>query len=173
MLVAVLEACRIPNAARRYSGSNETQDQPAASPSAGSHARNMHDGKHPVVAAGVLAYLPEELLQAGNRRTAATRLQAFMGNDPRLQQSGQWTGQIKMSKRGVEMLRTAFFQAAFSASQHDPELKAFYERKRAENKKHEVALTHLMRILTRRLVAVLRSEQPYRPKEVFPLQNAA
>jgi len=129
-------------------------------------------GFGPVVAASVLAHLPEELLHAGNRRTAATRLQAFMGNDPRLQQSGQWTGQIKMSKRGVELLRTAFFQAAFSASQHDPELKAFYQRKRTEGKKHEVALSHLMRILTRRLVAVLRSEQPYRPKEVF-LKNAA
>jgi len=71
-----------------------------------------------------------------------------MGNDPRLQQSGQWEGHVKMSKRGVEPLRTAFFQAAFSASQHDPELKAFYLRKRAAGKKHEVALSHLMRILT-------------------------
>jgi transposase len=129
-------------------------------------------GFGPIIGARVLAYLPAELLSSGNRRTAATRLQAFMGNDPRLQQSGQWTGQIKMSKRGVEMLRTAFFQAAFSAAQHDPELKAFYQRKRTEGKRHEVALSHLMRILTRRLVAVLRSQQPYRPKEVF-LKNAA
>ncbi len=94
------------------------------------------------------------------------------GNDPRRQQSGQWEGHVKMSKRGVEPLRTAFFQAAFNASQHNPELKTFYLRKRAEGKKHEVALSHLMRILTRRLVAVLRSEQPYSPKEVL-LQNAA
>ncbi|MGI8820898.1 MAG: IS110 family transposase [Chthoniobacterales bacterium] len=124
-------------------------------------------GVGPLLAAKVSAYLPEELLQAGNRRTAATRLQAFMGNDPRLQESGQWQGHVKMSKRGVETLRTAFFQAAFSASQHDPELHAFYQRKRSEGKKHEVALSHLMRILTRRLVAVLRSQQPYKPKEVF------
>ena len=63
-----------------------------------------------------------------------------------------------MSKRGLEPLRTAFFQAAFSAAQHDPELKAFYRRKRSQNKCHHVALSHLMRILTRRLVAVLRSD---------------
>lgn len=129
-------------------------------------------GFGPIIAASVSAHLPEEILRQGNRRTAATRLQAFMGNDPRLQESGQWTGQVKMSKRGVELLRTAFFQAAFSASHHDPQLKAFYQRKRTEGKKHEVALSHLMRILTRRLVAVLRSQQPYRPKEVF-LKNAA
>ena len=120
----------------------------------------------------MLAYLPAELLSSGRRRTAAIRLQAFMGNDPRLQESGQWKGHVKMSKRGVEPLRTAFFQAAFNASLHDPELKAFYLRKRAEGKKHEVALSHLMRILTRRLVAVLRSQQPYSPKELV-LKNAA
>jgi transposase len=54
-------------------------------------------------------------------RKVAARLQAFMGNDPRLKESGQWKGQTKMSKRGVETLRTAFFQAAFSAAQHDPD----------------------------------------------------
>lgn len=130
-------------------------------------------GFGPTTAAKVIAYLPEQLLHSGNHRTAATRLQAFMGNDPRLQESGQYKGQVKMTKRGVEPLRTAFFQAAFSASQHDPELKAFYQRKRAENKEHQVAISHTMRILTRRLVAVLRSQQPYRLKEVAPLSHAA
>jgi transposase len=129
-------------------------------------------GLGPITPAKLIAYLPEELLQAGSNRTAATRLQAFMGNDPRLKESGQFKGKVKMTKRGVEILRTAFFQAAFSASQHDPELKAYYQRKRAQGKEHKVALSHLMRILTRRLVAVLRSQQPYRPKELI-LKNTA
>jgi transposase len=130
-------------------------------------------GFGPTTAGKVLAYLPGELLHWGSNRKAAARLQAFMGNDPRLKESGQWKGHTKMSKRGVEILRTAFFQAAFSAARHNPELKAFYQRKRAQGKLHEVALSHLMRILTRRLVAVLRSQQPYRPKEVLPLDDAA
>ena len=130
-------------------------------------------GFGPITAAKLIAYLPEEVLQAGSNRTAATRLQAFMGNDPRLKESGQFKGKVKMTKRGVEPLRTAFFQAAFSASQHDPELKAYYQRKRLQGKPHKVALSHLMRILTRRLVAVLRSQQPYRPMEPVPLKNAA
>ena len=129
-------------------------------------------GFGPILAAKVLAYLPDEVLHSGSRRSAAARLQAFMGNDPRLRQSGQWKGQTKMSKRGVEPLRTAFFQAAFNAAQHDPELRRFYLRKRAEGKCHEPALSHLMRILTRRLVAGLRSQQPYRPKELV-FKNAA
>ena len=130
-------------------------------------------GFGPTTAGKVLAYLPTEVLHSGSNRKVAARLQAFMGNDPRLKESGQWKGQTKMSKRGVETLRTAFFQAAFNCSQHEPELKAFYRRKRAEGKAHEVALSHLMRILTRRLVAVLRSQQPYQPKEVLPIHAAA
>ena len=130
-------------------------------------------GFGPTVTAKVLAYLPGEILRSGNNRKAAARLQAFMGNDPRLQESGQWKGQTRMSKRGVEPLRTAFFQAAFNAAQHDPELKAFYQRKRFEGKSHHVALSHLMRILTRRLVAVLRSGQPYQSNYNLTLQNAA
>jgi transposase len=130
-------------------------------------------GFGPTTAARVIAYLPDELLHSGNNRTAATRLQAFMGNDPRLKESGQWKGQTKMSKRGVVMLRTAFFQAAFTASQHDPELKSYYQRKRSLGKAHKVALSHLMRILTRRMVAVLRSGQPYQSNLNFALQNAA
>jgi transposase len=130
-------------------------------------------GFGPTTAVKVLAYLPREVLHSGPNRKVAARLQAFMGNDPRLKESGQWKGQTKMSKRGVETLRTAFFQAAFSAAQHDPELKAFYRRKRAEGKTHHVALSHLMRILTRRLVAVLRSGKPYQPNYNLSLQNAA
>lgn len=130
-------------------------------------------GFGPTTAAKVLAYLPSEVLHSGSNRKVAARLAAFMGNDPRLQESGQWKGQTRMSKRGVEPLRTAFFQAAFSAAQHDPELKAFYQRKRSQNKCHHVALTHLMRILTRRMVAVLRSKKPYTPKELAPLSDAA
>lgn len=121
----------------------------------------------------VLACLPVDLLEHGSNRTAATRLQALMGNDPRLRQSGQWEGHTKMSKRGTELLRTTFFQAAFNASLHDPELRAYYLHKRAEGKAHEVALSHLMRILTRRLIAVLRSKKPYDPAYTSPLQKAA
>jgi transposase len=130
-------------------------------------------GFGPTTAAKVLAYLPTEILQSGSNRKVAARLQAFMGNEPRLKESGQWKGQTKMSKRGVEILRTAFFQAAFNCAQHDPELKSFYRRKRAQGKKHQVAISHLMRILTRRLVAVLRSGKAYSSNYKLTLQSAA
>ena len=121
----------------------------------------------------VLSCLPGDLLEDGSNRAAATRLQALMGNDPRLRQSGQWKGHTKMSKRGIELLRTTFFQVAFNASLHDPELRTYYLRKRAQGKLHEVALSHLMPILTRRLIAILRSKQPYDPRYNLTLKKAA
>jgi len=130
-------------------------------------------GFGPINVAKILAWLPKEILHSGSNRKVSARLQAFMGNDPRLRQSGQWKGHTKMSKRCVEMLRTAFFQSASSAAQHDPELRAYYQRKRAQGKRHEVALSHLMRILTRRLVAVLRSGKPYSSNYNLTPQNAA
>ena len=57
--------------------------------------------------------------------------------------------------------------------QHDPELRHFYLRKRAQGHEHKVALSHLMRILTRRLVAVLRSGLPYQSYSQPNLANAA
>jgi len=42
----------------------------------------------------------------------------------------------------------------------------------ARGKTHEVALSHLMRILTRRLVAVLRSGKPYSSNYNLALQSA-
>ena len=116
-------------------------------------------GEKTVVA--VLAQLPPALLQTATRKKAAARLQALMGNDPRLQESGQWKGQTRMSKRGNRSLRTAMFQAAFCATLHDEPIRAYYQKKRAEGKHHKVALTHVMRILTRRLVAVLMTGKPY------------
>jgi transposase len=109
----------------------------------------------------LLGHLPSDWKQWGGRRTTAAKLQAFIGIDPRLQESGQWTGQAKMSKRGSRSLRTALFQAAFCATLHDTELRAYYDRKRAAGKEHKVAISHVMRIQLRRLVAVLKTEKPY------------
>jgi transposase len=62
-------------------------------------------GFGPTTAVKVLAYLPREVLHSGPNRKVAARLQAFMGNDPRLKESGQWKGQTKMSKLATGRVR--------------------------------------------------------------------
>jgi hypothetical protein len=53
------------------------------------------------------------------------------------------------------------FIAAFVASQHDPWAKAYYQRKRAEGKKHNGAI----------ILAVLKTATPYKPATFKPLDD--
>lgn len=54
------------------------------------------------------------------------------------------------------------FLAAF-ASLRDPASKAFYDRKRAEGKRHNAALICLVRRRCDVILAMLRTRQPYQP----------
>lgn len=115
------------------------------------------------------AYLPPDLAplaqdKARKKKKLCARLQAMYGTDPRLKTSGNWTGQIKISKRGIRAARTALFQAAFCSLHTDPEMKAYYDKLRAKGKSHRAAIVDCMRKQLRRLAAVLLDNQPFRPK---------
>jgi len=117
-------------------------------------------------AAVMATYLPADFAGWGPRKKITSRVQAFFGCDPRLRQSGQWTGKVKMSKRGIGAARTALFQAAFCSLETDPENAAYYQtlRRGGPNhppKGHKAAMVDLMRKQLRRLVAVLCSGQPF------------
>jgi len=86
------------------------------------------------------------------RRFASGRplhaLLAYAGMDPRIRQSGQWSGKIKTSKRGSVALRTALFQAASMARLHESRLAEIYHRHRHQmHKHHNVAISHVARKL--------------------------
>jgi transposase len=111
----------------------------------------------------ILASLPPQWRTWGKKRQIANRIQAHWGCDPRPRESGKWKGQVRMTKRGDEMARTALFQVAVCALLHDPQMKAFYAKKRAEGQHHLVAITHVMRRQLRRLIAVLYDQKPFVP----------
>lgn len=102
-----------------------------------------------------------------NRFETPEKLAAFAGIDPAVKQSGQFTGtQVRMSKRGSPYLRRAIWLAASGAIHHDPALKAFYERKKAQGKHHYTCIGYICRKLINIIFAVLKNNQPYQP--VFP-----
>lgn len=113
------------------------------------------------IAAAMVACVPEDLRAWGPKQKVARKLQAYFGCDPKLRESGKWKGQVRMSKRGIELARTALFQAAICAMLHDPDMKAVFDRKKAEGKFYLVAVSHVMRIQLRRLVAVLYDRKPF------------
>lgn len=97
-----------------------------------------------------------------SRFPAPDKLAAFAGIEPRTNQSGEFSGtQNKMSKRGSPYLRRAFFQAAVACNMHNPALHAIYEKKRAQGKHHNVALSAVARKLVNIIFAVMKSNKPY------------
>lgn len=121
-------------------------------------------------AAVMATYLPASFDGWGPRKKIVARVQALFGLDPRLRQSGKWTGKVKISKRGIGAGRTALFQAAFCSLSHDEEMAAYYELLRTgdgrgrRSKTHKEAMVDVMRKQVRRLVAVLCANQPYGKK---------
>ena len=90
------------------------------------------------------------------------KLVAYAGIDPSVHQSGQFdAAEAHMSKRGSPYLRRALWLAANVARQHDPDLKAYYLKKKQEGKHHNTVLGALCRKLLARIYIVLKEERPY------------
>jgi transposase len=90
------------------------------------------------------------------------KLVAYAGIDPTVHQSGQFDAtEAHMSKRGSPYLRRALWLAANIARQHDPDLKAYYLKKKREGKHHNTVLGALCRKLLARIYIVLKEERPY------------
>lgn len=91
-----------------------------------------------------------------------SKLVAFAGIDATVSQSGEFEGTHNvMSKRGSPYLRKALFQAALVASNSDPVLKVFYQKKRAEGKHHKTCIGAVARKLCNIIFAVLKNNKPY------------
>ena len=92
---------------------------------------------------------------------------AYAGMDPRVRKSGQWSGKIKMSKRGSATLRTALYQAASMARLHEPRLGEIYNHhKQQMNKHHSVAISHVARKLVGIIYAVCARGRSYDPTKI-------
>lgn len=96
----------------------------------------------------------------GSRFANGSKLASYAGLAPVTRQSGTSLRGETKSRRGNHRLKNAMFLAAF-ASLRDPESKAFYERKRAEGKKHNAALICLARRRCEVILAMLRTQQHY------------
>lgn len=97
------------------------------------------------------------------RFPSAKQFKAYVGIDPKIIQSGQMDIKGKMTKRGNPVLRQALFLAAFVASKHDPELKIYYEKKRAEGKHHTHAVCTVARKMCERIYSTVTQNRLYQP----------
>jgi transposase len=98
----------------------------------------------------------------GSGFASGAKLASYAGLAPVTRQSGTSLNGESRSRRGNHRLKNAMFLAAF-ASLRDPASKAFYDRKRAEGKRHNAALICLARRRCDVILAMLRNREPYQP----------
>lgn len=96
----------------------------------------------------------------GSGFASGSKLAAYAGLAPVTRQSGTSIRGEHRSRRGNHRLKNAMFLSAF-ASLNDPDSRAFYDRKRAEGKRHNAALICLARRRCNVIHAMLRTSEHY------------
>lgn len=98
-----------------------------------------------------------------SRFSTPKKLVAYAGIDASVTQSGEFEASRNvMSKRGSPYLRKALFSAALVASNNDPTLKAFYQKKISEGKRHFTAVGAVARKLCYIVHAILKNNEAYK-----------
>ncbi|MDR7275760.1 IS110 family transposase [Catenuloplanes atrovinosus] len=105
------------------------------------------------------------LLEVGDATAFKTpgHLASYAGLAPVTRRSGSSIRGEHPPKAGNKQLKRAFFLAAFASLSHPPS-RAYYDRKRAEGKKHNAAIICLARRRADVLHAMLRTKTPYQAK---------
>ena len=88
---------------------------------------------------------------------------AYAGLDPRTRQSGAFSGQKRLSKRGPGALRHALYLAAFMAARCAPEWRRRYQRLLERGRAKKEAYTILARAFLRVIYHLLRTGEAYDP----------
>ncbi|MDQ5828335.1 MAG: IS110 family transposase [Actinomycetota bacterium] len=88
--------------------------------------------------------------------SSADRLAAYAGLVPAARDSGKRVGNYRRMRGGNKVLKRVFYQSAFASLRASPESRAFYDRKRAEGKRHTQAMVALARRRVNVLWAMLR-----------------
>ena len=110
----------------------------------------------------------EFLVAVGDIRAfeSADRLAAYAGLVPAARDSGKRVGNNKRMRGGNKTLKRVFYQSAFASLRSAPESRVFYERKRAEGKRHTQALIALARRRVNVVWAMLRDGTAFESRSV-------
>jgi transposase len=128
------------------------------------------DGFGPVLGAELLADTGGNLVAAFG---TANRLAAYAGLAPVPRDSGRIRGNLHRPKRYHRGLRRVFYMAALSSIKRvDGRSRAFYDRKRAEGKRHTQALIALARRLVDLVWALLRDNRQFTAEAPAPAVTA-
>lgn len=116
---------------------------------------------------GIGSLLGAEFLAATagdmSRFGSAERLASLAGVAPTPRDSGNVSGNLHRPKRCHRGLQRVFYQSALISIRYCEESRRFYERKRAEGKRHTQAVLALARRRVNVLWALIRDRQTFQP----------
>lgn len=95
---------------------------------------------------------------------SADHLAAYAGLVPAANDSGKRVGNNRRMRGGNKNLKRVFYQAAFASLRSSPESRAFYDRNRAEGKRHIQALIALARRRVNVIWAMLRDGTTFKAR---------
>lgn len=95
---------------------------------------------------------------------SAGHLAAYAGIAPTTRRSGSSIRGEHPARGGNKQLKNALFHSAFVAAFHDPESHAYYEKKRAQGKRHNAAIICLARRRCDVIYAMLKTGSLYQPR---------
>lgn len=96
---------------------------------------------------------------------SADHLAGYAGLAPTPRDSGRRVGNLHRPKRYNRQLQRVFYTSALISIQRSPASKSFYERKRAQGKRHGQAVLALARRRVNVLWAMLRDDRPYEEEQ--------
>ena len=98
---------------------------------------------------------------SGKTFTSAAALASYAGLAPTTRQSGTSIKSERVSHSGNKRLKRALFLSAFASIRFDPTSRAYYDRKRAQGKRHNQALIALAHRRLTVLFAMIRDGSLY------------
>ena len=96
--------------------------------------------------------------------SCAGQLSAYLGLIPRIQESGTWKGRSRLSKQGPAKIRAKLYMPAVVSIQHNPDIRAQYERLLKNGKSKMQAVGAAMRKLVQICFGVVKHQSEYRPQ---------
>lgn len=113
----------------------------------------------------VLSALMVSLLQQGQRFESAPQLASYLGLIPTEHQSGSSVRKPpRLSKLGPARVRAKLYMAAIVATQHNPDIRALYQRLLERGKCRMAALGAAMRKLAHICFGVIKNQSSYQPQ---------
>lgn len=121
----------------------------------------------PGIGPKTLAVILQAVGSNGQVFASGTKFIGHLGFFPQIYESGETRADNKISKRGPQMLRWAFYIAAVACLRHNREMRSLYYKKLSQGKTQKQALIYVAKKLAHLCLSMLKSKQTYRPERVF------